>query len=67
MNESNAVQTLVEKAKDLWGKATEAVTGLVKKDEAGGQIPTPPDVEPTESSRQMKAAVEAARKARTED
>lgn len=63
------VKTLVDKAKALVGKATEAVSGLVKRDdgESGGTIPTPPDVQTTESSRNMKAAVEAAKKARAED
>ncbi len=62
---SSKLQGLMEKAKELVGKATEAVSGLVKKDdgEAGGTIPTPADREPTEHSQQMKAAVEAARKA----
>ncbi|HEX7277835.1 MAG TPA: hypothetical protein VF244_10715 [Acidimicrobiales bacterium] len=66
---SLSVKMLVGKAKELVGKATEAVSGLVKKDdgEKGGTIPTPPDVEPTENAQQMKANVEAARQARTED
>lgn len=64
------MQELVEKAKAFLDKATETVTGLVKKDEGGGEIRSgsdEPEPEPTEHSQKMKAAVEEAKKARGED
>ena len=58
------------KVKAALSKATSAVTKVVKKDDDGGiDVPTPPaaDTAPTENAKQMKAAVEAARKAQDED
>jgi hypothetical protein len=59
------------KVKAALSKATSAVTKVVKKDDDGGgiDVATPPaaDKDPTDNARQMKAAVEAARKAKPED
>jgi hypothetical protein len=57
------------KVKAALSKATTAVTKVVKKDGDGDSVATPPaaDTKPTENARQMKAAVEAARKAKPED
>ncbi len=65
----SAVKTLLEKAKEVVGKATETVSGLIKKDEGDAETPTPaaPETDPSEHSRQMKAAVDAAREAQAED
>jgi hypothetical protein len=60
---SSRMKGLVAAAKEKLAKATEAVTGLIKKDggdDAGGAA-TPA---PSERSKKMKAAVDEARKAR---
>ncbi|MEA2828863.1 MAG: hypothetical protein QOG43_3302 [Actinomycetota bacterium] len=60
----------MSKVKAALSKATSAVTKVVKKDDDGGiDVPTPPAAEgaPTDNARQMKAAVEAARKAKPDD
>jgi|GEM_PF-6258135 len=66
---SSTVKTLVAKAKDALGKATGAVAGKLKKgDSAAADFETPAAAgEPSENSRRMKDAVEAARKARADD
>lgn len=58
----------VGKVKSALSKATQAMTGLVKKDDgpAGGSATAAHD-EPTDNSLKMKAAVEEARKARDAD
>ena len=60
----------MDKVKAALSKVTSAVTKVVKKDDDGGlDVATPPaaDSEPTENARQMKAAVDAARKAKPGD
>jgi hypothetical protein len=49
-------------------KATEAVSGIVKKDDDGaGATGATASGKPTERSKKMKDAVEAARKAKTDE
>ncbi len=57
------------KVKAALAKATDAVTGLVKKDDDDDGPATPPAAtgEPTDNARQMKEAVEAARKAKADE
>ncbi len=56
----------VAKVKAALSKATEAVTGLVKKDDDGAGA-TDAHEEPTENALKMKAAVKEARKAKDDD
>jgi hypothetical protein len=58
----------IDKVKSMLGKAVEAVSGLVNKDDqpTGAGAPGAHE-EPTEHAQKMKAAVEAAKKSKTED
>jgi hypothetical protein len=59
----------VGRVKSALAKATQAVAGIVKKDDGGGEgaAGAVADGEPTQNARKMKDAVEAARKAREDD
>lgn len=60
----------VGRMKGLLAKATQAVAGIVKKDDAGdgaGATGAVPDSKPSERAAKMKDAVEAARKGKDDD
>jgi hypothetical protein len=59
---------IVGKLKGMLAKVTGAVTGIVKKDDAGaGATGATASGKPTERSKKMKDAVENARKAKNND
>ncbi len=60
-NKSGGAKGLVVAAKEKLSKAAEAVTGLLKRDDADGAGGTTAP-NPSERSKKMKAAVEEARK-----
>jgi hypothetical protein len=67
-DKSSSSGGLVGKLKGMLTKATGAVTGLVKKDDDGaGATGAKASGKPTERSKKMKDAVEAARKKDDED
>ncbi len=60
----SAIDGALGKVKGVLAKATQAVTGLIKKDEGGaGATGATASGKPTERSKKMKEAVEKARKA----